>query len=146
VHLRLASSSAGRGGVRAGSLCCILLGIACGVPAAACSRQPRVADDVTVEWKLTPTPPRVDEATRAEITLRDRRRNPVRGATLKVEGHMTHPGMAPVMAPAAERSDGVYQVQLRFTMRGSWILLVTGVLPDGRRVNHRIDVTARPPG
>lgn len=146
MHLRLASSSFGRGGVRASSLSCTLLVIACGIPGAACSRQPRAADDVTVEWKLTPTPLRVDQTALVEITLRDSGSSPVRGATVKVEGHMTHPGMAPVMASAAETRAGVYEVQLRLTMRGSWILLVTGDLPDGRRVTHRIDITASPPG
>lgn len=80
-----------------------------------------------------------------EVTLRDAARRPVRGAKLQVEGHMSHPGMAPVIAKAAERADGVYEVQLQFTMRGDWILLVTGELPDGRRINHRVDVTTTGP-
>lgn len=58
---------------------------------------------------------------------------------------MAHPGMAPLVATAAERGDGVYQILLRFTMRGNWILLVTGKLPDGRRIDHRIDVNATGP-
>lgn len=110
-----------------------------------CSRQPSVAGDVTVEWKMTPRPPVVGAATLAELTLRDSARRPVRGAKLQVEGHMPHAGMAPVIATAAERDDGVYQIRLRFTMRGNWILLVTGELPDGRRINHRIDINATGP-
>lgn len=119
---------------------------AAGLLGAACSRQPPVADDVIVEWTLSPRPPAVGAATVSEITLRDRSRNPVRGATLRIEAHMSHPGMAPVTATAAERAAGVYQSELRFTMRGEWILLVTGELSDGRRIEHRIDVTTTGPG
>ena len=35
---------------------------------------------------------------------------------------------------------GVYEAELQFTMRGDWILLVGGTLPDGAAINHRIDV------
>jgi hypothetical protein len=119
----------------------------CGLFNTACDRRAALAEDVSVEWRMTPTPPIVGAPALGELTLRDRARRPVRGAILQVVGHMSHPGMAPVVAAVAERGDGVYQVQLRFTMSGDWILLVTGSLPDGRRLNHRIDVAnARPVG
>jgi hypothetical protein len=53
---------------------------------------------------------------------------------------MSHVGMAPVLADASEREQGVYRVPFAFTMRGDWALLVTIVLPDGVRVERRIDV------
>ena len=65
---------------------------------------------------------------------------PVQGAALRVEGHMSHPGMAPVVAQAAERQPGVYEAAMAFTMRGDWILLVTGTLASGEPIEHRIDV------
>ena len=110
---------------------------ACAV-AGAC-RRPAVADNVSVEWSLAPTPPAVGAST---LTLRvlDGARRPVRGASLTVEGHMSHPGMAPVLAAAVERGDGLYEVELRFTMAGDWILLVSGSLSSGAAVRHRIDV------
>jgi hypothetical protein len=124
----------------------VILAAACGT-LAACGRQPRVAEDIAVEWTITPTPPVVGAAALAELRLRDGARRPVRGATLRIEAHMSHPGMAPIVATAVERGDGVYQAELRLTMRGSWILLVSGELPDGRRITHRIDVDATgPPG
>lgn len=95
---------------------------------------------------MTPTPPIAGGETRVEVTLRDDTRRPVRGANLQVEAHMSHPGMAPVIAPVTERGDGVYEVRLQFTMAGDWIVLVTGGLPDGRILNHRIDIAARPAG
>jgi hypothetical protein len=92
-------------------------------------------------------PPIVGTPALGEITLRDRARRPVPGARLQVVGLMSHAGMAPIIAVVAERGDGVYQVHLQFTMSGDWILLVTGSLPDGRRLSHQIDIAnARPAG
>ena len=110
---------------------------ACAVTGAC--RRPAAADTITVEWSLAPTPPVVGGST---LTLRvlDAARRPVRGAALKVEGHMSHPGMSPVLASVAERGDGLYEAELQFTMRGDWILLVSGSLSSGAAVRHRIDV------
>lgn len=111
-----------------------------------CSKAPAPAD-VSVTWTTEPSPPVVGAPIVADVTLRDADRQPVRGATIEIEGHMTHPGMAPVLAAAEERGDGVYRVRFQFTMAGDWIVLVKGFLPDGRPVNHRIDVASvRPSG
>ena len=53
---------------------------------------------------------------------------------------MTHPGMAPVVATTKPRGHGVYEAALSFTMAGDWALLVSVELPDGRRLDRRIDV------
>jgi hypothetical protein len=83
----------------------------------------------------------------AEVTLRDAARQPVTGAKVEIEGHMSHPGMAPVLATADEQRDGVYQVRFQFPMAGDWIVLVKGVLPDGRVLTERVDVQGvRPSG
>jgi hypothetical protein len=47
--------------------------------------------------------------------------------------------MPPAVASAAERGPGVYEAPLQFTMRGDWIVLVTGTVPGGAAVSHRID-------
>jgi hypothetical protein len=57
---------------------------------------------------------------------------------------MSHPGMAPFLATATERGKGVYQVALRFTMAGDWIVLVRGSLSNGDKVEYRIDVPGVP--
>jgi hypothetical protein len=60
---------------------------------------------------------------------------------------MSHPGMAPVLADAAERAPGIYKVPFEFTMQGDWVLLVSAVLHDATRVERRIDVAnVRPSG
>ena len=112
----------------------VLAGAACGRPVAP-------AADVVVEWKLTPSAPLVDGETVAEITLRDRARQPLSGARLRVEAHMTHPGMAPVIEVAAERGNGAYVARLRFPMAGAWILFVKGELADRRSINQRVGET-----
>jgi hypothetical protein len=101
-------------------------------------------DDVVVEWKATPSTPLVDGETAVEVTLLDRARQPVSGARLRVEAHMTHPGMAPIIEVASERGNGAYVARLRLPMAGGWILFVKGELADHRPVNQRVgEVTAR---
>jgi len=83
----------------------------------------------------------------ARITLRDRSQAPVVGAKLRLEGQMSHPGMAPVVAELAERGDGQYEAQMQLTMAGDWILVVSGQLRDGTRIVKQIDLAGvRPAG
>ena len=123
----------------------VIAAVVCGTFGTACGRHAATAEDVSVEWEMTPTQPIAGTPSLGVLTLRDGARRPLGGATLQVVGHMSHPGMAPVVATVSERGDGVYQVQLRFTMNGDWILIVSGSLPDGRRLNHRIDIASRRP-
>jgi hypothetical protein len=122
--------------------------IACGVIGFGCGQSPHatsarngadVASDLTFEWTMTPNPSTAGADTVGEVTVRDRSRHPVRGAKVQIECHMSHPGMAPIIGQATERSEGVYQVPLRFSMSGEWIVIVKGTLPDGRRFDRRIE-------
>jgi len=112
--------------------------IAAGALVTACAG-PRAADDVRVTWN-TATTPAVGEPLVADVTLETADGVPVTGASLEIEGHMSHPGMAPVLAAAEEQEDGTYVVRFELTMAGDWIVLVKGVLPDGRTVSHRVDI------
>ncbi len=115
----------------------ILLATAAVLAATACGPAP--ARGLAFEWSLAPSPPLVGDAI-LTLHVRDDNGHPVQGATLRVEGHMSHPGMAPVLAQAAERRPGVYEAAMAFTMRGDWILLVSGTLAGGESIEHRIDV------
>lgn len=143
MHLCLASSPHRAGGVTAGRIF-LQLALACCCISGACARDGAQADPVTVEWQLTPKAPPVDQDVLVDLMLRDKAGRALPGAKVTVEAHMTHPAMAPVIAAAAERGAGSYRAILRFTMRGGWILRVTGNLPNGRRINHQIDVRVEP--
>ena len=99
------------------------------------------APDVAVAWAIEPAAPMMESDTLARITLEDGRRQRLRGATLRLEAHMAHPGMAPVTAPMRERGGGVYEAQLQFSMAGDWVLVVSGALADGSRFTRSVDVT-----
>jgi hypothetical protein len=105
----------------------------------ACARPPDRASDVRIELRLTPDPPVLGPA-QVEVTLAGPSGSPVTGATVRVEGTMTHPGMTPSIASAAEVEPGRYRAPLELTMRGDWVVLVEARLADGRRAERTLDV------
>jgi hypothetical protein len=94
---------------------------------------------VDLTWTLRPAAAIVGPAT-LTVSLRAPSGGPMTGATVRIEGQMTHAGMAPLLADAVERAPGVYEAAFAFTMQGDWVLLVSATLPDGARVERRIDV------
>lgn len=68
------------------------------------------------------------------------RRQPVTGAEVRLEGTMTHPGMAPVPARADETSPGRYVGRMDLSMAGDWVFLVDARLRDGRTLHRQIDL------
>jgi hypothetical protein len=109
------------------------------LPGGACGRRSQADSTLNLTWTLRPAEPVVGPAV-LTVTLRDRAGAPLQGATVRLEGHMSHAGMAPVLADATQRAPGVYEVPFAFTMQGDWVLLVSAALPDGTRVERRIDV------
>jgi hypothetical protein len=107
------------------------------VPHAGCGRKAQPQVDLT--WTLRPVTPVVGPAT-LTLSLRTPSGDAITGATVRIEGQMTHAGMAPVLADAVARAPGVYESAFAFTMPGDWVLLVSITLPDGARVARRIDV------
>ena len=100
-----------------------------------------------MSWTFEPSSPTAGRQTRALVRLRDASGRPVRGARLQVEGHMTHPGMAPVTGAVIERTAGSYEARIHLSMAGDWILVMTGALADGSRITKETRMTvARPPG
>jgi hypothetical protein len=106
---------------------------------AGCSR-PDPAAAFRVSWTLDPSPPVVGAPIVVHLTLRDADEQPITRARPRLEGLMSHPGMAPVIAAVIERGDGSYEAALRFTMAGDWILLLTGELPGGVQFKKQIEI------
>lgn len=111
------------------------LGLAVGLPPGC--RRPE-ASEVDVRWTLRPERPAVGPAT---LTITIGETHAAAGGTeVRVVGHMTHPGMTPVVATTTRRGHGVYDAHVDLNMAGDWVLLVTVQLADGRRVERRVDV------
>lgn len=103
------------------------------------------ASEVELSW--TAPAAVVGEPLPAEFRLTDRDHQPVTGAHLRIEAHMLHPGMAPVLVMVDDAGDGLYRARIPFSMAGDWIVMVTGTLEDGRAFTHRVDVAnVRPAG
>jgi hypothetical protein len=100
---------------------------------------------VTVECEVTPRPPKVGAA-RVSLRVSDEAGRPVSGARVRLEGNMSHAGMRPVFAEAAESEPGRYESALEFTMGGDWVVLVRLTLTDGRKIERRFDVKGVQPG
>jgi hypothetical protein len=105
---------------------------------AGCSRDPSPASTATASTSLNPKAPVVGPAT-LTVALRSAADAPIRGASVRLEAHMSHPGMAPVLAKAVERLPGTYDLAFSFTMAGDWVLVVHATLP-GERVERRIEM------
>ena len=111
---------------------------------AACDRggesDSSLPDDVNIEVEVTPDPPEVGPAI-IQVFLSDDAGSPIDGATLEVEGTMSHAGMEPVVVSATGEVSGLYRSDgFSFTMGGDWIITVSGSLPDGREIEHTFDL------
>ncbi len=113
--------------------------------AAGCRPPVDPAPEVSLRWTATPEPPTTGPLT-LSLELSERQK-PVTGAEVRVEGTMTHPGMAPVPATADEISPGLYLAKLDLSMAGDWVFLVDAKLRDGRTLHRQIDLPGvRPAG
>jgi hypothetical protein len=119
--------------------------VAIGLGGAGCGRRGSPEPRLAVSSALSPQPPVVGPAT-LTLTVRDPSGSPLRDARVRLEAHMSHPGMAPVQADAVERAPGVYETSFAFTMQGDWTLLVSITLRGGARTERRIDVANVRPG
>jgi hypothetical protein len=115
----------------------VMMTLAVGAAIGSCSG--RATGATSLSWTLAPTSPAVGPST-LTVTLRDPAGGAITGAKLRLEGHMSHPGMTPIVADAAEQTAGVYVARFTFTMPGDWVLLVSAALPDGERLEQRIEV------
>ena len=106
---------------------------------AGCRKGAEAPPDVFIAHEIAPQPPVVGPAT-VTLKVADEAGRAVTGAKIKVEGNMSHAGMAPVFAEAGEVAPGRYQAHLEFTMSGDWVLLLDLTLSDGRRLQRQVEV------
>jgi hypothetical protein len=113
--------------------------------AAACSRAPVGPDTagVVVAAQLLPAQPTVGPAT-LTVTVSGATADTLRSATVDVVGHMTHPGMTPVVATVTRRGPDIFDAALDLHMPGDWLLVATVRFPDGRRLETRIPARVQP--
>jgi hypothetical protein len=113
--------------------------------AGACARQPAAEDTsaVLVSARLVPPQPTVGAAT-LTVSLSGATAATLSRATVQVIGHMTHPGMTPVVATVTPRGPDVYDAALDFTMPGDWMIIATVRLHDGRRLESHVPVHVPP--
>jgi hypothetical protein len=104
-----------------------------------CRRAGGDLPDIQVDLALSPDPPPVGQV-RVVVSLSDVAGQPVSEAQVELEGNMTHAGMVPSLAQAAETAPGRYEAPLEFSMAGDWFILVRATLPDGRKLERQVDV------
>ena len=111
----------------------------------ACGREQPAEDTagVLLTTRLVPPQPAVGAAT-LTVTLSGATADLLGRANVQVVGHMTHPGMTPVVATVTPRSPDVYDAAVDFTMAGDWMLIATVRLRDGRRLESRVPVKVLP--
>ncbi len=127
----------------------VVVAIAMMLAATGCQRASQQASidqapEIAAVLTIDPDPALVGPATLA-VQLNDAGGAAVEGATVSLKGDMSHAGMQPVLADAAETSGGLYQTPWVWTMSGDWFVTVTAALPDGRTLVRRFDLTVRRP-
>ena len=115
------------------------LALCAGILLAGCQGRPATQSGLVIEHEIDPRPARTG-ATTVTLKLADADGRPFSGASLRLEGHMSHPGMTPVFGEAREVEPGRYRAPLEFTMGGDWVILICLKLPDGREEERQFDV------
>lgn len=96
--------------------------------------------NLTISYEVSPLPARVGDVT-ITIRMKDGGSNePIAGARIKLEGNMSHAGMAPVFAEAKEIGPGQYRTNMKLSMAGDWYVLVHLILPDGRELEQEFEI------
>jgi hypothetical protein len=105
-----------------------------------CRKSLPQAIEIQSSWTVTPPQPIVGADVTADLILAGENGQSLSGAVIQFEGHMDHPGMAPVIAQAQDMRNGHYSGTMRLTMAGNWTLIATGQLPGGIRFHRPLGV------
>ncbi len=116
------------------------------VALAGCGRVQKAApaadDGLTITMTVEPSPPMIGDGT-VVLTVKDAAGRPVDGATVEIEGNMSHAGMKPSFGKVEDGQGGVYRVPLQWTMGGDWYVDVKLTLADGKTATRRFPVTVK---
>jgi len=123
-----------KGTTRVSSLCLL-----CFFVAGLISCRNQSAVNITVTPEIAPRPPREGQVT-IMLRVTEASGQPLTGARIKLEGNMSHAGMTPVFADAAELEPGRYRANMELSMAGDWIVLVHVTLPDGVKVDREFEI------
>ena len=107
--------------------------------AAGCHRPAADVPGARVDVQVEPQPSRVGPAA-VTVALGGPGGAPLTGASVRLEGNMSHAGMVPVFADATEVAPGRYRGPFEFTMSGDWLITVAARLPDGRTLERHVAV------
>ncbi|HEV7902667.1 MAG TPA: FixH family protein [Pyrinomonadaceae bacterium] len=118
----------------------LLVALSVGTMLAGCRKGAEAQTDILIAHEITPQPPVVGVTATVSLKVTDKAGRNVTGAKVKIEGNMSHAGMAPVFAEAGEVAPGRYQAHIAFSMSGDWVLLVDLTLPDGRKLQRQLEV------
>ena len=105
---------------------------------AGCSIKPD--PDVRITPEVEPHPPRVGQVTITVRVTQPSTGKPITGANVRLEGNMSHAGMAAVFAETTEVEPGLYRTNMQFTMAGDWSLSVYVTLKEGLHVDRQFDI------
>lgn len=96
--------------------------------------------DVKIAPEVEPRPPRVGQVTITVRVTQPSTGKPIIGANVRLEGNMSHAGMAAVFAETTEVEPGLYRTNMEFTMAGDWLLSVYVTLRDGLHVDRQFEI------
>ncbi len=115
------------------SACLLLAGCGPSAPAESSS-------NVSLDWRVSPDPPVAGPVLVSLVLMDGTTGRPVKGASVRIEGNMSHAGMKPVFASAREVAPGRYEAPLELTMGGDWFLLLDATLPEGGHLRRQLDL------
>jgi hypothetical protein len=133
MHVRVAREGAGRR---------LIAALAAFALAAGCGGAP---DGASLALTVSPAAPMVGTPATLRMSLRRADGTPLPATSVRVEAHMAHPGMPPVLPHVVQTGEGRYESRLQFSMAGDWLIAVTGDLPDGRRFTLQAPVSGVKP-
>ena len=115
------------------------VGCAAVLHAGGCRKAVEASPAIVIDHQIAPWPAHVGPAL-VTLRLTDGNGHPVRGASVMLEGDMSHPGMPPEFDATSEIDAGRYQGRLTFTMAGDWVILMHVTLPGGQKLERQMEV------